>query len=257
MRNVRFGLALALTLALAHSGPAYSQEKRLRGQPNGASSEGQKDSVQFEDKTEVHSNPSGVQRGGFELEVEKPAEDSYSVTQEKVLKFLKGTLDRANALGRGEAAVAPGPVNDKMIQYLNAAYLYCTANSGTCPSLLQAILEHETINSRLAKKAECPTMMRFWKFWVDTDMERRQQYMVRTGFINATSEFKSKIRPKFIKCAETISSEISGNTSDPEYFRARYSKDSPAVKSLTEAIQIAEHIKEKVPNIFGAVGVSR
>ena len=195
-------------------------------------------------------------RGSIELESTAKITVSYKETQDNAITFLDEIHKRILALSRGESATQVTAPTDATLHFLNAAYLDCTVKSGTCRSILQALLEYEITNVRQSKKADCPTMVRFWKLWLDGDLEKRQKYMVRTAYINATSDFNRKVRPMYIKCDQTVGEELKVTpSSDSAYFRARYSKDSDPVALTTEAIEVLGEIKKNIPSVFVANGI--
>jgi len=97
-------------------------------------------------------------------------------------------------------------------------------------------------------------MKRFWNAWVKNDFEERHKFMVKTSFINSYSQFNSQTRPKFLKCEDTIAKTISGISSADAFFRDRYRQGSPQEKLAAKMTSLLEQIKEKVPNLFIAMG---
>ena len=204
------------------------------------------------------SNPSRLQQGSIELEgYKKPTTDTYELSESGAAAYIKAVRDFA--AGGGGASPIPSP-SDSAIRYLAALYLHCSLAFGTCPSVLDAVLEGDLINSRLKKKADCPVSLRFWKKWIEDDMEQRQSHEVKTGYIAITNDFRLNERPRYIKCGNTIKAEIEGPNSDADYFKRRYAQGSKLLVSLEQAHRLAEQMKsakmkEKVPDIFSAHGM--
>lgn len=179
--------------------------------------------------------------------------DSYSASQDEAIAFFRqlGTTTAKLASG-GTATIAPP--SDDAIHYLTAVYLYCAGNNGVCPLVLEAILEADIVNSRSSGKPACPTMKRFWSAWVQNGFEERHKFMVKTSHINAYSQFNTQTRPRFLKCEETITQTISGISSPDAFFRDRYRSGSPQEKLAAKMTALLEQLKQKVPNLFAALG---
>lgn len=198
-------------------------------------------------------NRPNSQYGEIVLEKDKAKVDSYAIQQESSIALVKGLLQNTEALAAGSGSQI-SPLSQQQIQYLAACYLYCTIQQGTCQEMLDAILEIDIINSRLSKTVQCPNMKAGWKEWIAGDMEKRQSYQVKTGFLNATEEFKRTVRPRYIKCEETVKAEIAPTVSDKEFFSARYSGENSKKKPIERTLKLLEEIKTKIPNIFSATG---
>ena len=194
--------------------------------------------------------------GGIHYEDSAPAQNTYAQTQEAAIDYFHKLADLTSQLAQGATTGAVPAPTDNMLSYLNAVYLYCAVNYGECPLVLNAILEADVINSRLAKEAQCPIMTKFWKSWVRSDMEARQKYLVKTSFLKVSSEFNQNKRPAYIKCQETVAKEISAKEPDAMYFKSRYSADSAHTLVAAKTAKLLEEIKAKIPNVFGAIGSS-
>lgn len=181
---------------------------------------------------------------------------TYDTTQDQTIEYFKKAAASIPTLSQSPSPLAD--LSDNMINYLNGVYLYCTINSGTCAIPLQAILEVDIINSKIKGVSECPNMKRFWKLWLANDMESRQQYLVKTGFISATSDFSRNVRPSFVRCEATITSETTSQGSAADYFKGRYGpgQPSPQTESFSRLVSLLEAVKQKVPNVFIATGAT-
>ncbi|MBN8548248.1 MAG: hypothetical protein J0M12_02910 [Deltaproteobacteria bacterium] len=192
--------------------------------------------------------------GGIHYEDSSPARNTYAETQDAAIDYFHKLAEVTSQLGQGATTGAVPAPRDNVIAYLNAAYLYCALNYGECPLVLNGILEADIINSRLAHQAQCPIMTSFWKAWVRSDMEARQKYQVKTGFLKVTADFNQQKRPAYIKCQETVQNEIAPKESDAIFFKSRYSADSSHALTAAKTAKLLEGIKVKVPNVFAAVG---
>jgi hypothetical protein len=210
--------------------------------------------VQAQDEQTANS-PGNSQTGEINIDLSAPEKrkDSYAAHQDEAIGIFKQLAATTSKLATGGSS-AVTPPSDEVISYLTAVYLYCAVNSGTCPLVLDAILEADIVNSRSAGKASCPTMKRFWNTWVKNGFEDRHKFMVKTSHINVYSQFNSQTRPKFLRSEETIASILSGIASSDTFFRDRYRAGSPQEKLAAKMASLLEQIKQKVPNLFIAMG---
>lgn len=191
-------------------------------------------------------NRSDVQGGEIVMEQDHKLSGTYEMQQLKGLEFLKAVQLTAAS---GAANSLPAP-DDSILSYLNVAYLYCSITEGTCPAIIDAVLEADIINSRRAGAvASCPIMTNFWKIYIKSDMEQRHNHLVKTGFLTVTDDFKKKRRPAYIKCKDTVAQIISS----PDWAQ-RYKSGSQTMTSITKAVRIVEELQAKVPNLFTALG---
>lgn len=192
--------------------------------------------------------------GEISYEESKPVKSSYSDTQDEAISYFEQLQVHMDKLTSGQISGNVPDLNDSLLNYLTAVYLYCAVNFGECPMVLDALLEVDVINSRLSRQVQCPMMTKFWKFWVRNDMENRHKYMVKTGFLKVTSDFNQKKRAAYLKCADTVQSEISSNLSDAAFFAGRYHKDAAKNLVATKVTKLLKDVRQKVPNVFVAVG---
>lgn len=192
--------------------------------------------------------------GEIAFEDSAPQKNSYATTQDKTLDYFKQLASHVEHLAEGQASGQLPTLEEAGLNYLTGVYLYCAVNFGECSMLLDAILEIDLINSKLNAKAECPNMTKFWKFWVRNDMESRHKYMVKTGFLKVTSDFNQHKRPSYIKCQGKIQQQIDTKVNQSEFFKSRYSSDSPYNLVAVKAVKLLEDVKRRIPNIFVAVG---
>lgn len=194
-----------------------------------------------------------VQSGSLELELDQAVKDPYSETETASLVYFKFLQTKIAALpGSAQTVEPPG---DAIIQYLNGLYLLCSMKRGTCPTILDALLEVDLINSKINKQTACPTMKRFWKQYIDGDLEKRHRYQTQTGHITAVTDFNQKIRPRYIKCAETITQLLEGSASDTAFFQKRYAGDPPPVLAVRSVIDMINQVQSKNLNVFAVTGM--
>ena len=192
--------------------------------------------------------------GEIALEVEDAAESGYSSSQKKALETFNRVLEQLDSLRKEGTADIP-VLDDNAIQYLSAVYLFCTINQGTCPVVLDALLELDLMESMFRGSVQCPRLTTLWKLWLKNDMERRQEYLVKTAYMNVSDEFKRNKRGRYIKCKETLESMLNFEQPRAQFFSARYQEASPELSSLKQMVALLETIKSKVGNVYDAVGV--
>ena len=198
---------------------------------------------------------SGPIMGDIELEDEGESVNTYDATQDSIIKLFKELPDAFDTLANGGNAEIPN-LDQNQIQYLNGVYLHCSVARGICPFVLDALLELDLINSRVKNKAQCPNLIKFWKSWVQNDMEQRHNYQLKTGFIADTNRFRKNVRPIYIKCKKTIEKELdSVKGSNTDYFAKRYGNMGTTRNAVSLTNQYLARIKKNVGNIYYATGM--
>jgi hypothetical protein len=177
----------------------------------------------------------------------------YNRTQDEVIEYFS-TLQQD--ITSPAALTKRPPLDPSWINYLNAAYLYCSVNVGVCPYIIQSIFEVDLINSKLSGSAQCPNMLAFWKGWVDSDMENRHKYLVKTAYLNTTDEFRRNERPKFLQCKKTIGDILAGAGETQGFFMKRYQPNSESAVSIAKTVQLFQELKRTVGNVIVAVGAA-
>lgn len=180
-------------------------------------------------------------------------DDGYKQEQDLTIAYFEELDKKLTALGSGGSATLE-PLNDKHIHYLTGIYLYCSIKNGACPLPLQAMLELDLASARLAKNNECPNLLSFWRAWMAADFERRWEYDANTGYLAKIMEFKSKTRPRFVKCKETVKTELAFDNSDEAFFKSRYAEGAQGIIRVRNFIKYMQTIKERVPDVFVATG---
>ena len=214
--------------------------------------------IAFPCQAQQSERPKGrpEQFGAINLEQEEAAKDPYRVSQDAALTLFKTMDSRVSQLAGG-ASASPLDVPDNVINYLTGAYLFCTVRSGTCQLPLDALLEIDVINARLNRSGECPVLTRFWKAWVKSDMEKRQEYSIPTGLLEPSQKFRDEVRPRFIRCRDTLKQETSGSNDNAVYFKDRYREGARSAALPGKMVAFIEMLKAKVPNVFLATGAMK
>ncbi len=200
---------------------------------------------------------SSRQVGEIQLEdTETTRRDPYAVAQDSAIEFFNDFAAKVDTLkNRGAAPLSP--LSDAALNHLANVYLYCTVRSGTCPLVLDAIIESDIVNAKNGSASICPNMERFWKIWVKNDMEKRQNFLVRTANLSATSDFTRNERPRYLKCRETVQIEIGESSPGAEYFAKRYAGTGGPNDKVKKLAVLLTELKTKVPNIPQALEVER
>ncbi|MFM1847293.1 MAG: hypothetical protein RL417_767 [Pseudomonadota bacterium] len=198
------------------------------------------------------SAPGSAQVGEIELEDTSPVRrNPYQVGQDSAVAYFQGFTQTIEAL-RTTGSGSLEPLSEGAINHLVGVYLYCTVRSGACPLVLDAILEIDVVNAKNGEAQACPNMERFWKAWVRSDMEKRQNFLVRTAHMNTTSEFTRNKRPRYLKCRETVQVEIGKGGDSKTFFASRYETGSGPDEQVRKLAAFLTELKAKVPNTVEA-----
>lgn len=187
--------------------------------------------------------------GEIALEKDEKKENSYTKTETETIN----TFEQLNAFMENpeSAKFNSSQLSDNILILLNALYLQCSVNRGTCAEVLDAILEIDIIESLKTSNVQCKSMQRFWALWLENDMEKRQQYQVKTGYLQATSEFKNKVRPAYIKCIDTVAKQIESDAIDNTTFlKARYKEGSTPRAAVTEVLTSLKNAQRAKVNLL-------
>lgn len=196
-----------------------------------------------------------VMRGEIEFEQDIEQVKTYADTEQEAIDKLQA-LAAYTRQPSGPAPLAELELEDDHLLYLNALYLFCSVQRGTCPEILDAIMEMDIIRSATRGTPECHTLKRFWKSWLDNDMQRRHQYQVRTGYLRKTEEFKKKELPRYLRCSETVQNELAslGDQSAEEFLKERYHLPSDIVEAVTNTVGTAQSAQDEKVNLLHATG---
>lgn len=179
------------------------------------------------------------------------ADQAYTVSQD-------GAIQKFSAFAEGiEKGTLPSnkiSLTVHELYYLNGVYLYCTLKNGACPLILDSVLETDIINSQIEAKAACPQMLLFWREWIDNGLEQRVDYGLGTGFVTKYFEFRSKIRPRYLKCSSSVENALVAGLPFNEFVTKRYAAGSEPRKSILKIVAYLKAIKEQVPDVFIATG---
>ena len=190
--------------------------------------------------------------GDIEVELQAEKKDPYAGTQELTLTYLKNL--KVHLLSVSTTSNKILLPDSESISYLNGLYLFCTIKKGTCPAVLETVLEIDLVNSRLNNTAVCPVMKSFWKKYIENDFEGRLKYNTSTGFITKINEFNSKDRPRYLRCDDTLKEIFKEGLSPAALFSSRYGATGKSIKAIDEVIALISAVQEKQINVFVATG---
>jgi hypothetical protein len=168
--------------------------------------------------------------------------DPYQLAQDNSIAYFKNFESALSSNGATQPALSSAE-----LLHLNGLYLFCSLQSGTCPEVLDAILEIDIFNSGKSGKADCPVMKSFWKSWISNGLEKRHQHKVKIGQMEATTDFKKNVLPKYLRCTTTVQTELSTTP-----ITKRYGSGSLAKTAVSNTRQKLEQLKAQVPDVFAA-----
>ncbi len=200
-------------------------------------------------------------QGEIELESYELSGDSVVDKRKKTVEYIKSidqVLKQA-ALGnvtnpapmKSLEKGMPGLFSTAALTQISVGYLRCSIFEGTCLPVLDFLFESDLISSKLDNKASCPNLQRFWKVWIENDMEKRHQHQVQIGFIKDTEIFNKETRPSYIKCKDAISALIADTKITPaEFFKERYLQNPKKLDSAMATAKILETLEQNNPSAF-------
>jgi hypothetical protein len=135
--------------------------------------------------------------------------------------------------------------------YLAVLYLHCTARTGSCPFILDSILEADVMASRVDGIPKCPSMKSFWKNWLAMELEERGKFLVSVATGLEMANFNSNDRPRYVNCKPTVG----GILKDTDTLAKRYGPGTPASEAVGRLIALLKEVKEDRVDIFASTGV--
>lgn len=184
---------------------------------------------------------------------ESVQENWYKKAQDEVITTFQ---DLASQVNQGKITQIKKAFLENDINYLNGAYLYCSAQRGVCREIPQVILELDLITSKLSNSVDCTNSLMFWRQWLANDMEERSKHLTKTAYLKDVEFFNRDIRPQFVQCQKTIGSLLDNKSSFSEFFKERYKEGTIERISVLAAPRVLQVIRDSVPNVFLATGSS-
>lgn len=190
--------------------------------------------------------------GSIEIEENTPPKSSYASIQNDSIEYFENLSARVE---KSDFSAALSPLSDDSIRFLAGVYLHCSITRGICPIVLDPIFESDVINSVIAGEPSCPNMTKFWKYWAANAMDERHSYLVKTGDLMTAQNFRIKMRPRYIRCRETISG-IMKNIGGKPGLPARYSSGDIG-RNIALMPKLLNEIKQSGVNVFASTGMQR
>lgn len=200
-----------------------------------------------------------VVHGDIEFEEDTKTTDPYAETRDDLIARLN-TLSSFTTNPNTELDFDSIALNEQHFVHLNALYLYCSVNKGTCSEVLDTVLELDIIKSQLDGSAECTNMKHFWKTWIANDMQKRHQYQVKTGYLKETEDFKKNNLPRYLRCSQTVADALknsAGTATTLEFFTNRYHLPSVPRQAITNTLGLLEDAKKNNVNLLFVTGTKR
>lgn len=193
---------------------------------------------------------------GGELQFEQDAKiDPLKFGQQEAEKYINAALQSAKGFANISPTTPIPQPDERAIDYYAVSYLFCTARLGTCPQMLNALLEIDLINAKITNNIECPLLTKFWQVWLKGGYEERQKYLVQTSHMKEYGDFNSKERPRYIQCKDTVATEVKNSSNVDSTFWTRYATNAIGLKNIEKALTLLEFIKSKVGDPYTALGI--
>lgn len=182
----------------------------------------------------------GVQSGDIEIEeTTVKRQDPYAVASADALKWARELPQAAS--GGGAAPVLEGGA----LVYVGAGYVHCVRKLGNCAFILDAILETDVLGARSRGDTKCPVSGKFWRAWLDNDMESRMKLDIPIGHVNTILSFNQRERPKYVRCEAAVTKALKDST-----------HSQSVALSLKKTKALFEEIETKKIDLLGSVGIS-
>lgn len=181
------------------------------------------------------------------------ADFNYNQVENDTLAYFQKFLNQIDSYRNGSGTRIE-PVGFQEMHYLTAVYLYCSMMNGVCPVVLEALFETDLINMRISPETKCNNLMHFWDRWIKNEFEQRLDYGIKTAYITKVTEFRKNVRPKFIRCSDTVKAIIKANPNTQSFFNARYAPGSPVRTRLEQMLQLLDNLKTRKVDVFVTTG---
>lgn len=192
--------------------------------------------------------------GDLDISEGKEQKSVYQVSEDEVIDLFTKLKAEIDSVGDGGSLQNLDALSRNASLHLTAVYLHCTVNRGTCKFMLDALLEVDLINSKVAENVSCPNMLQFWRLWLKSDMEERAKYLVKTTYLKKTADFNAKVRPSYVRCKSTIEKILRG-AKVSSLFGARYKSDVSISDAVDETLEYLRLVHSKYKNIFIEMGI--
>lgn len=202
----------------------------------------------------------------LDLDLNEKKKNTYNLDQEYVINYFKeivSATEHFSSNSNEKLNTTFIELTDSQLLYYASAYLYCITKKGTCPFLLNALLESDLMllcnfenkKCQRPKKVACRNMTRMWKIWIDNDLEQRLNHNIPIGLMGKNNDFKQNEFPKYLKCSQTLLPEVKAALKNKNYIKKRY-KSVDIKEDIEKTISFLKAIKKNIGNIIVAQGIS-
>jgi hypothetical protein len=200
------------------------------------------------------AQPSKVQAGEIRMELEdEKIKDPYQKTKRDILGKLDTFTEQVQSLSFSK----PPLFNDEELTFLAAIHLHCTLQKGVCTLIPFALFETDLVRATEQEKTTCPNLVRFWKQWIGADMEKRVGLNLKVMHYEKRNKYKTGLRPKLLRCSQTVNAMLSKSENKQEYLKERYTEREEKAKIAKTLRDYIVEIHKKIPNIYRETGVRK
>lgn len=180
--------------------------------------------------------------GTIEFEEDSPERSPYESGQEASISLFQGLLSETIA-----GKLTPHKVPPAVIKHLAGAYLYCASKQGSCAVILEGLLEVDIANAQIAGEPSCSVLEQFWRSYAAWEFHKREGYLRGVAQAGIAETFAREKLPRFQKCKQAVADALKQDKS---------ARLAAAKKNIANAAFLLTQFKQKVPNIFTALGIT-
>lgn len=180
--------------------------------------------------------------GTIEYE-EAPSELSpYEAGQEAAITLFQSLLTDTLS---GKSI--PHKLNSEATKHLTGTYLYCVSKQGSCPVILDGLLEVDIANAQISGEASCPVLEQFWRSYAISEFNKRESYLLGVNQAKIAATFATERLPRYRLCKQAVADALRQD---------KAARQAAAKKNIANAAFLLKQFKDKVPNIFAALGIA-
>jgi hypothetical protein len=199
--------------------------------------------------SQAGNKPSGALVGSIEYADVKESESNPQLQSLEDLRRWVASVDKI-AVDGGKGV--PEELTPADLSYLSVAYLYCVAQRGTCPFVLDTILDSDLETSLSNGVAGCSTMKRFWKEWLRSALDERAKFLLSVSNGLKLAAFNSQERPRYVQCSNTVAELMAQHNN----LGSRFGGGGTSRSSLSSIKQFLEELHTSKVDIYQEIGVS-
>lgn len=143
-------------------------------------------------------------------------------------------------------------LDQNAVSYLSVLYLFCSAQRGPCPFILETILDADIAAARADNDVKCPLTNRFFKSYISQSLDQRGKFLFSLTRGLEMAKFNSTVRPRFVGCKATITTILA----DKQVLSDRFGEKGTAAATVAELRAFLSKVREQKVDIFVATGVT-